>query len=1041
MARQSVEIVARQSQEFATSTTAFVPPGTPVREALAEAARSPTPDPDAPIPERREPEVPPPDAPIETHFLRAKGGNQPDVMNSIAGLPLGADATDADDTSAGLGNVAPATGRGSSTMATFPDADASARDRAFEEALERVRQSRRDIADKAAKGFSDMKAYYEAELREAKRSGASGSGVGDGAASASASRASLGEPSASSVPVSALAASVAYAAERAEAADPARRAAFAWDLDEQMLRASLSEQRAKDEEAARARSEGATESIWPAAWKGSYSPPKEGPASEAPYPLSAAWEKPPDDRAPEDPPDVRYPREAAEAAYERALAVAAPRDEDESKKPDEPSKAPSDAKEKAPPESESPSGPPGPPSPPIRKGVVAEPLGAAVKAKKFESAAAESARAAELAERRASDAERRAEALAAELKEARGKLQARDAEARELGKATAGLKQGVDEAKVELGECQRKLASANAGAAKSAAASKAALEKAAALERSNAELKASLETSKRDAIALKSKLERAEDDAARLRDRLEAARANAASEAKRAEGGRDAAATRRKGSAPRGGPDARQGRGEGGGGAAGAKEELAEAKLRCAYLEKMASTPRRAGLVEPGPAPAARPSRRGRVRGVPKRARDAPAPPTPTETSRARSRRPDRPRRPRAEAVQPRVRRRPGLPQARPDSGRDAPARRPFSAAYRNGERPVRRRRAAARFPPRASPPDDTARGDRAETPWAEEDVFGDDAEAAKARDHLITRVGPRADHLGAGMLPVAGSERREAFAAEYGAEHEGADAESHFGPGMRTYAATDEAHAEAEKARKARIEAARARRDAEAEAEAARIEAEKARAAAEKAEKASFIPPSEPAVRAAGAATPRDAENDGSVAARNAARGLGGRRRPATATATSEYSAAEAGRRGRAGSGWFGSHLEGGPPPPPPPDLRDAKAAPPPWLAPESGGKPIAVGRPAGDDAPFATADSFASWSSHVASAEARLMALSQERDALEGELARMPDGAGKTIEQRRKKADAERRLEEVLRQQSVARHQLKSANRAHLVGVGTRR
>ena len=59
----------------------------------------------------------------------------------------------------------------------------------------------------------------------------------------------------------------------------------------------------------------------------------------------------------------------------------------------------------------------------------------------------------------------------------------------------------------------------------------------------------------------------------------------------------------------------------------------------------------------------------------------------------------------------------------------------------------------------------------------------------------------------------------------------------------------------------------------------------------------------------------------------------------------------------------------------------------------------------------------------------------------ALEGELARMPDGAGKTIEQRRKKADAERRLEEVLRQQSVARHQLKSANRAHLVGVGTRR
>ena len=35
------------------------------------------------------------------------------------------------------------------------------------DALERVRQSRRDIADKAAKGFSDMKAYYEAEPPEA----------------------------------------------------------------------------------------------------------------------------------------------------------------------------------------------------------------------------------------------------------------------------------------------------------------------------------------------------------------------------------------------------------------------------------------------------------------------------------------------------------------------------------------------------------------------------------------------------------------------------------------------------------------------------------------------------------------------------------------------------------------------------------------------------------------------------------------------------------------------------------------------------------
>ena len=608
----------------------------------------------------------------------------------------------------------------------------------------------------------------------------------------------------------------------------------------------------------------------------------------------------------------------------------------------------------------------------------------------------------------------------------------------------------MDEAKAELGECQRKLASANAGAAKSAAASKAALEKAAALERSNAELKASLETSKRDAIALKSKLERAEDDAARLRDRLEAARANAASEAKRAEAAeRDAAATRRKELQLRA-EDQTRGRDAARAAAAlqSAKEELAEAKLRCAYLEKMAlhaATSSARSSSDPAAAP---PDPRGAGAYAASQSAHATLPRDPdADGNLARagvaSSRPGRD----APAQRPFSRAYGGDPDYRkpdPVPGRDAPARRPFSAAYRNGDAARYGADARAmREVPAAGVATGTvaARGDRAETPWAEEDVFGDDAEAAKARDHLITRVGPRADHLGAGMLPVAGSERREAFAAEYGAEHEGADAESHFGPGMRTYAATDEAHAEAEKARKARIEAARARRDAEAEAEAARIEAEKARAAAEKA-KSSAPPPSEPAaVRAAGAATPRDSENDGSVAARNAARGVGGRRRPATATATSEYSAAEAGRRGRAGSGWFGSHLEGGPPPPLPPDPRDAKAAPPPWLAPEGSGKPVAVGRPSGDDAPFATADSFASWSSHVASAEARLMALSQERDALEGELARMPDGAGKTIEQRRKKADAERRLEEVLRQQSVARHQLKSANRAHLVGVGTRR
>ena len=160
---------------------------------------------------------------------------------------------------------------------------------------------------------------------------------------------------------------------------------------------------------------------------------------------------------------------------------------------------------------------------------------------------------------------------------------------------------------------------------------------------------------------------------------------------------------------------------------------------------------------------------------------------------------------------------------------------------------------------------------------------------------------------------------------------------------------------------------------------------------------------------------------------------------------AGSLYSAAEAAKRGREGSGWYGGYLEGGPPPPAPPAPRASD--PPPWILPaeSSPGTAKSVGsgafshahvRPSKDDAPFATADSFASWSSHVAAAEARLMKLSQEKDALEGELSRMPDGAGRTIEQRRKKAEAERRLEEVCKAQSVARHQLKAANRMHLVG-----
>ena len=158
---------------------------------------------------------------------------------------------------------------------------------------------------------------------------------------------------------------------------------------------------------------------------------------------------------------------------------------------------------------------------------------------------------------------------------------------------------------------------------------------------------------------------------------------------------------------------------------------------------------------------------------------------------------------------------------------------------------------------------------------------------------------------------------------------------------------------------------------------------------------------------------------------------------------APAPYSAAEASRKGREGSGWFDALGETEPV-----DRarvqKTSAAAPPPWLlgagtdrlggasaGDRVSGRAAAAAAAASSARPFATADSLETWSSHVASAEARLMALSLERDQLEGELARMPEGSGRTLEQRRKKANAEKRLDEVLKASSAARHQLKAANR----------
>ena len=172
-----------KSVDIAASTSEFLPPGTPVRDAferapaepVANAADAPTTDAVAiaaepsqkiaaepsqkiaaepsqkadastsslphfskeastdPGPEANttavadtqttEPSEPSPATAAQTHFLRKDGGNQPEVMNSIAGL------------------------FGPAEM----EADEDSRDRGSRCALERVRQSRRDIADKAAK--------------------------------------------------------------------------------------------------------------------------------------------------------------------------------------------------------------------------------------------------------------------------------------------------------------------------------------------------------------------------------------------------------------------------------------------------------------------------------------------------------------------------------------------------------------------------------------------------------------------------------------------------------------------------------------------------------------------------------------------------------------------------------------------------------------------------------------------------------------------------------------------------------------------------
>ena len=135
------EVARRSIEGFGEvrATSELIPPNTPIpaMPGLDDSDASDgdmSAEPSAPIPK---PEV----GETETHFLNKNELNQPDVMSSIAGLPV---------------------------SAVKPSKDAQ-----FEQALERVRASRREIAEQAAKGFEDMKAYYEKELQQERSRSAS----------------------------------------------------------------------------------------------------------------------------------------------------------------------------------------------------------------------------------------------------------------------------------------------------------------------------------------------------------------------------------------------------------------------------------------------------------------------------------------------------------------------------------------------------------------------------------------------------------------------------------------------------------------------------------------------------------------------------------------------------------------------------------------------------------------------------------------------------------------------------------------------------
>ena len=1009
------------------ATSELIPPNTPIpaMPGLDDSDASDgdmTAEPPQPIPK---PEV----GETETHFLNKNELNQPDVMSSIAGLPVGQ---------------------------SRPSKDVQ-----FEQALERVRASRREIAEQAAKGFEDMRAYYEKELQQERSRSAS--------VSASMERSTMMPPPPPRDPASVVAA----AADDEGLGRSAKNGGVAWQLDEEALRASYPSANVR---AGLSRS---PEKVWPDAWRGSYSPPKDV-VAPPPFPLPQAWSGPPKDRAPENPPDVSYPHEAAAAAAALAAAVAAQNREEielerarratraaadhyaslrssvefvapsagraamEARTPTSATKAadhpPVELTNKATTPVSATKGPGvSSPAPPARAAAIGSPgenfdhvtdVGALrEKIRRLQADLSACERREQTAERGITHAESKTREVQEKLREVTAKLQARDSEVRELGQAGQTLKDAGAEAKAEATDAKRELGAAKSTITRMTSEMTEKAHRLAALERSVQDLNAQMDATKREKIALASKLTRSEDENRRLREKV-----NAAAEREK-EAARTAERLVREGDAARRETQIlRLNNHKGSQEAAdlsaslqAAREEIAELRRRCKHLEHAAlhaATDTAAGRSY-GASPPQHREQRPPMRAISENVSSLDDPNQTKPVLRKSWAQPS------ADVVE--------LPPAGRSTRDIAESKAPARSLWdhdTHDQRTTTTVTTTVTAPP--TPPPVSHR------PVSHHHPVGPPPPARVVNE----------SHLGLGLVPDPAHSLREEFKAEYGDEHLVRDSTSHFGPGMTLVSEREMREREAHQQRMA---ATRARAEAAEREEMAAREAEEIRAAAvAAAERTNAELAAERAKVRAQLEAEMDRERVAAEAIERAEReAIEARRtRPKTApparrtehaaleTAADRYSAAEASRRGRDGSGWYGGVLDGDGQTLPKPKPRDEGEIPP-WMpvtTTDGTGRrdPNATaGRPAGDSQPFATSESLESWSSHVAAVEARLMRLSVERDELEGELGRLPEGAGRTIDERRRKQHAERRLEELHRSMSQARNQLKQAQRVHLVGA----